>query len=200
MKQFGSYETAVAPKPMPKLPVGNYILKIMDAEEVEFRNGGSALKVSFDIAEGEFKDFFAQNYRAQIGEDKRWKGTLIMYVPKEDGSEQDGWTANAFKGNIVAIEESNLGYHWDWNEKGLKGKKVGGVFFEKEWEFDGKTGFATTCHSFKSIDLVKSGTLKTPKPKLLKNRPADINVKPDPADFDISGFEEISTDDGELPF
>lgn len=197
MKKFSSYEKAVAPTSVQKLPVDNYILKIMDAEEVTFSNGNTALKVSFDIAEGAFKDFFAANYRLQTGEDKRWKGTLLVYVPKEDGSEQDGWTANAFKGNIEAIEESNPGYHWNWNEKELKGKTVGGVFYEKEWEFNGNTGFATTCHSFKYTELVKSGTLKMPKPKLLKNR--SVSIKADPADFDLDGFEEIATD-ASLPF
>lgn len=198
MKQFNSFATAQAFKPAEKLPVGNYILEIKDAEEVTFNNGGSALKVSFDIADGDHKGFYTNDYRNQTGEDKRWKGTLLLYVPKEDGSKEDGWTANSFKGNIEAIEESNPGYHWDWNEQGLKGKKVGGIFFEKEWEFNGRTGMTTACKRFATVEQVKSGTIKTPEPKMLAGKSAPLNVPINEEDFE--GFEELDTDDADPPF
>ncbi|MFR8011236.1 MAG: hypothetical protein ACLU8W_05690 [Clostridia bacterium] len=40
------------------LPAGGYVAKILDAKEVEY-SWGTVLLVSFDIAEGEHKDFSA---------------------------------------------------------------------------------------------------------------------------------------------
>lgn len=191
MKKFGSFDKVQAITETERLPVGGYILKILDAEEVEFSNGGSGLKISFDVAEGEHKDFYKQNYKNQQDEDKKWKGNLMLYVPRDDGSEMDEWTARKFKTAIEAIEDSNTGYHWDWNESALKGKKVGGIFFNKEYDYNGRNGFYTACHSFKSVECIKSGKYKIPADKLLNKSDGTIRVGG-------AVFEEI--DDEGLPF
>lgn len=192
MQPFKSYETAKVIEETERLPVGGYILKILDAEETEFKNGGKALKVSFDIAEGEYKGFFANNYKSQTNEDKRWKGTLLMGIPVGDNSEQDNWKANAFKSNIAAIEESNKNYHWDWKEEDLKNKIVGAVFFNKEYDYNGRQGFFTACHSFRSVESIKNGKFKIPKDKLL-NKQSNT--------FTANGvdFEDLGTDE-DCPF
>ena len=46
------------------------------------------LEISVDIADGEFKDFYATDYRSQTQEDKRWRGVLRQYLPTDDGSER----------------------------------------------------------------------------------------------------------------
>ena len=69
MKQFSGYK-AEAPVRKEKLPAGGYVAKIMDAREVEY-SWGSVLLISFDIAEGEHKDFFKNDYRSQQQEDKK---------------------------------------------------------------------------------------------------------------------------------
>ncbi len=137
MKKFNSYDNVEVIKAQEALPIGGYVLKIMDAKEVTY-TWGSVLVLSFDIAEGEHKDFYANNYRAQQQENKKWKGTFRMNVPGEDGTEQDVWTARKFKTNMHAIEDSNPGYAWNWDEKSLKGKLVGAVFNNKEYEVDGR--------------------------------------------------------------
>ena len=53
------------------LPAGGYIAKILNAEVKEY-TWGEVLVVSFDIAEGEYKDFFANQYKANSNEDKMW--------------------------------------------------------------------------------------------------------------------------------
>ena len=73
-----------------QLPVGGYIAKILNAEEVTY-DWGSVLLISFDIAEGDYKDFFKKDYDAQQSEDKKWRGTYRLNIPKDDGSEKDGW-------------------------------------------------------------------------------------------------------------
>ncbi len=99
----------------------------MDAKEVTFsgRNGDfSRLDVSLDIAEGEYQDYYKNDYKNQNTEDKKWRGVLKLYLPKEDGTEKDNWTISVFKAFTEAVEESNQGYHWDWDETTLKRESV----------------------------------------------------------------------------
>lgn len=196
MQAFESYKTAKAPaRGGERLPAGGYVLIIKSAEEVRF-DGGRKLRISFDIAEGEYKDFYANNYRAQRDEDKKWKGSLDAFVPKEDGSEKDGWTASAFKGTTEALEGSNPGYHWDWDEKKLKGKVVGGVFGNKEYEINGSRGFFTDCRFFVSADDIRAGKFKLPKDKLLKSTSSQSQS----AVFRKEDFMDIEVDEKDLPF
>lgn len=168
MKAYKGFDRNNTYKETERLPVGGYVLKIMEAKEV-VNEWGSTLVISFDIAEGEYKDFFANNYRAQQGEDKKWKGAYRLRVPKDDGSEQDSWTVKRFNTVIVNIEESNQGYHWDWDERKLKGKLVGGLFNNKEYAFNGRHGFFTNCHSLVTTEMIRSGKFKIPADTLLKD-------------------------------
>ena len=171
------------------LPVGGYVAKIMNAEVKEY-SWGDVLVVSFDIAEGEYKDFLANQYKANTNEDKKWKGNFRINVPQEGNQWYDS-NKRTFGNAIACIEDSNSGYHWDWDEAKLKGKMVGVLFREREWEWNGNSGITTECCTFCSVDNVRSGNFKTPRPKMLKKD--ETATKPTMADF-----EEISTED--LPF
>lgn len=199
MEKLKGYDSAQAISEQERLPVGGYILKILDAEEI-VNEYGKTLKLSFDIAEGDFKDFFAKNYKAQTGEDKKWKGTYRLRVPKDDGSEQDEWTMRRFKTVMLNFEESNPGYHWDWDEKKLKGKKIGALFNNKEYDFEGRHGFFTNCHSLVTVEKIKSGNFKIPDDTLLKNQ---NNNNGYPASSTPAGDGFMNIPDGideELPF
>lgn len=87
--------------------------RLKAAEEVSY-DWGTVLLLSFDIAEGEKKDFFAVDYRSQDTEDKKWRGTFRLTEPKDDGSEKDQWAKRAINNMVAVLEESNPGYHWDW--------------------------------------------------------------------------------------
>lgn len=192
MRAFAGYEKARVITDTERIPVGGYVVKILNAEEVTFSNGGRGLKLSFDVVDGDYKDFFKKNYEQQRQEDRKWKGNITLYVPKEDGSEMDAWTANKFKTNMSAIEESNSGYHWDWNEQGLKGKVVGAIFRNREYEYNGSTGFFSECCQLKTVEAIREGKYKIPKDKLLNK------AKTNAPDGNIEGF--IPTDDEDLPF
>ncbi len=190
MKAFNGYEQAKTIVEQERLPAGGYVVIIKNAEEVSGQHG-SRLVISFDILEGDFKDYFATNYRNQTMEDKKWKGVLSMFVPVGDGSDKDNMTMSIFKTNILAIEESNPGYHWDWNEAGLKGKIVGARFRNKEYNYNGHQGMFTECFDFKPAEVIRGGKFKIPKDKLLpKSSVPSFN----PADFTEIGNES------DLPF
>lgn len=173
MKKFNNWENVKAASEFVPLPAGGYIVELKNAKIKEYKsqNGDSfeRFEVALDIAEGEFKDYYANDYYNQTGEDKKWKGVLRLYLPKEDGSEKDEWTKSRFKAVIEAIEESNPGFHWDWDESKLRGKKIGCLFRLEEWEYNGKTGKKAQPFKVVSVEKIKSGNFRIPKEKLLDN-------------------------------
>lgn len=197
MRPFKDYETTQTITGSRQLPVGAYICQIFKAEEKVYtspKGEWHKLEVSFDISEGEHKDFYANDYRAQSGEDKKWKGVIRLNVPNDDGSEMDAWNKRSFKTNMQAIEESNSGYHWDWNEAQLKDKTVGIVFRSEEWEYNGKSGWRTAAFKFIPAADVKSGNFKIPDPKPLNGKAASQASTA----ADLSDFVEVASAD--LPF
>ena len=191
MKAFKDYDKIETFKDFPKLPVDAYICVIKAAEEKETSKGGNMLEISFDIAEGEYKNFYADDYRNNSNTDKKWKGKIRIFVPTDDGSEDDAYTKKRFKTAITAIEESNDGYHWDWNETALKGKKLGVLYRNEEWEWSGKTGWRASPFRIINTDDVYDGNFKIPDDKPLK--------KSNSVSASATTFEELS-DDEDLPF
>lgn len=196
MRRLNGYEKAAVYTDKERLPIGGYVLKILDVKYQE-NSWGDVILLSFDIEEGEHKGFYAANYKAQTGEDKRWKGTYRLRVPKDDGTEQDEWTMRRFKTVISNFEESNSGYHWDWNEQTLKGKLIGALFNNKEYEFNGRHGFFTNCHSLITVERVRAGKFEIPQDTLLKQNGSAVQGTTDP-----DGFMNIpdNVDDEGLPF
>ena len=142
MKQFGGFEDAQKNARYTggeKLPAGAYVAKVMNVRYTPGENGNSdRIDVQFDIAEGEYKGFFKKQFEENTQEDKKWKGKASVYVPKDDGSEKDGWTKNSFAKWTNAFEDSNGSYKWDWDENKWKGLKVGLMFAETGNVIEGK--------------------------------------------------------------
>lgn len=180
-----------------ELPAGGYICRIMGAKEVEYKSQDGKpfhkLEISIKIEEGPYKGFYTRDYRSQalFGQQK-WKGVLRPYCPTNGTSDQDRRSQGIFKSITDAIEASNPGYVWDWNENGLKGKLVGVMFRSEEWEFDGRTGWKTQPYRFTATEYIRSGEFGIPKPK-----PLPANRKPSYPSSN-NGFEELS--DSDLPF
>jgi hypothetical protein len=116
----------------------------------------------FDIAEGEQKDFFRKQYDSQTSEDKKWKGTMQIYVPKDDGSEQDNWTKRRFKTIMETFEASNDNYKWNWDENSLKGKFIGGLFGEIATVIDGKDITYVGLRYTETVENIRTGNFKVP--------------------------------------
>lgn len=195
IKKFGDYEQTKSYSDFQRLPKGGYVLKIMGAEVCESSNG-QYIKIGCDIAEGEYKDFFTSEYCGQQSEDKKWHCNYLLNVPKDDKSEKDGWTKRRFKTVTEAMEESNPGYHFDWDEKKFKGKLIGGLFNEREYRANnGEVRTATNLAQLCSVEKIRSGDYKIPNDKLLQDSSQSY--------FQTGGNEFMSIPDGiqdELPF
>lgn len=195
IRRFSDYEKTQSYKDFQQLPKGGYVLKIMGAT-VEENSNGQYTKISCDVAEGEFAGFYANEYRNQQSEDKKWHCHYLLNTPKDDGSEKDGWTKRRFKTVIEALEESNPGYHFDWDEKKFKGKLVGGIFNEREYiGSNGDVRRATNLAQLCAVEKIRSGNYKIPADKPLNGNSSA------PKSSSSDGFMNIPDGmEDELPF
>ena len=133
------------------LPIGAYECVIKDARlNHNEETGKNTLKISIDIASGEYKDYFLKAYETDTRVDRKWNNNAVRYLAYE------GDNVAFFKGFITTIENSNVGYTWDWDETKLKGKKVCGVFQYEEYEKqDGTRGIKVRLSKFRSLDKLK---------------------------------------------
>lgn len=155
-----------------RLPAGGYIGKIIGAKVASYEGANGTfdkLEIALDITEGEFKDFYKKQFEASTLENKKWKGVIRLNIPTEDGSEADAFRQRILKGATDAVEESNSGYHWDWDESKLKGKKIGFLVRDKQYDFNGKQGFFSEIFALISVEAVREHKYKDPAPKLLNN-------------------------------
>ena len=197
IKKFGDYEKTQGYQDRPQLPTGGYVMKIMGAE-VKENSVGQYVQVSMDVAEGQYKDFFAADYRAQQPQDSRekiWHCAYFLNVPLDDGSEKDGWTKRKFKTFTEALEASNDGYHFDWDEKKFKGLIIGGLFNMREYKTrDGNVGRSPNLAQVTSVEKIRTGKFKIPKDQLINGGQSGA-----PAPADAQGGYTVVNDE-ELPF
>ena len=133
------------------LPIGAYECVIKDARinhnEI---TGKNTLKISVDIASGEYKDFFKKSYENDTRIDKKWNNNAVRYLAYE------GENVSYFKGFLTIVENSNVGYKWNWEESTLIDKKLVGVFQYEEYEKqDGTKGIKVRLSKFRSLDKLK---------------------------------------------
>lgn len=164
MKKFSNYEeTQAYTNGGEKLPAGGYVLKVENVRYENGQNGNSdRIVLMFDIAEGEQKDFYRKQYDSQTSEDKKWKGTMQIYVPKDDGSEQDNWSKRKFKTIMEDFEASNGTYKWNWDENSLKSKLIGGLFGEIATKIDGKDITYVGLRYTETVENIRTGNFKVP--------------------------------------
>lgn len=180
-----------------KLPLGAYVCKVKKVA-IQANDYGQQLCILFDIAEGEFKGFYNEEFKNNTLEDKKWKGILRQWLPKDNGSEQDEWTKSAFKGMCSAFERSNPGYQWNWDETSLVGKLIGILFRNEEWEYNNKTGWAVRPFRAIDVEVVRSAEYTLPQDKPLKNKSSNSSFGGF-GDTASADFEVIS-DEEDLPF
>ena len=213
IKKFSDYDSIPIYESGPSVEPGGYELVILGAK-VEDYCSCSILKIMFDIINHDlYNKIFSERYKVAKAQnhDAKWPaaGTFNVFIPKDDGSEMDGYTKQAFKRFITSVENSNSGYIWNWDENSLKGKHFGGVFGREEFKTkNDEYKFSVKCRFPRSIESIKKGDFKIPEDKLLKERNTiqngvsgamafgDVEL---PSIGDLSNYEEILSD-GDVPF
>ena len=161
MKAFDGYQEAKEASKSSgsggQLPPGAYVCKILGVKLTERPDkDGDLLQIQFDIAEGDQKGFFKAKYDAETKEDKKYKGKVTIYPPNDNTTE--AWKKEAFTKWTNAIEESNEGYTWDWDEKKWKDKLVGIVFGQTGTVIEGKEIVYTEARFPISAQNVRNGS------------------------------------------
>ena len=189
-----------------KLPLGAYVCTIKQAV-VASTNYGDQLCILFDISAGEWAGYYQEDYDNNPRDDRKWKGVLRQFLPKNDESDKDEWAKSLLKGLTTAVEESNRGYSWNWDEKSLAGKEIGILMRNEEWEYNGKHGWAVRPFRAISVDSVEDASYVLPKDKPLKGKESTVSTyAPSPAtnfgsySAPTSDFQMLMDDDAQLPF
>jgi hypothetical protein len=114
-------------------PAGAYVMRIVNAKEEISSNNRPMLVLALDITHGPFTNNFKKlnDYLKGLNPESKW--------PCVNRRCTDGNQIEYFKGDIKAIEESNEGFKFNFDEKTLIGKTVGCMLGEKEINEDGKT-------------------------------------------------------------
>ena len=155
-----------------KPPAGGYCIEILDVQDVpmDARTGkGDYLKIFYDICHGEFAGYY-QKQHERFGGDY-FTSFIRSYKEKALGM---------FKHFTNCVEESNVGYKWNWDEKSLIGKYVGVVLQEEEYQKqDGSVGTRMIVKDIKTIDQIGSGDFKVYETKKL-DKTISWQAQPDP--------------------
>lgn len=159
MKKISGYDKIQESGSFKRLGPGGYVVKLLDVADVPDKE---YLKVSFDVCEGPNKDFFMNEFKSDTRENKKWPnaGTFIRSYKEK--------ALPMLKGFTGAVERSNAGYTWDFDEKKLKGKIVGLVLGEEEFlNSTGKVRTRTYVAAVRSVDVIRDGKFEVPSLKKL---------------------------------
>ena len=197
IKRFSDYNEVKTGTDYKRLPKGGYIMLIRDAYTTQTSKGKDAVIVEADIAEGDYRGFFTDRHNADTRAEKEWpfQGRMVLTIPTDDGSKGDNYLKTLLKRFTTALEESNPGYVFDWDEKKFIGKRIGAVYGLEEYK-DKKSGdykmsarWSFVC----SVQDIKTGNFQIPKDKTISQAPTAYAGSMD--------FMKMSdSDKDELPF
>lgn len=186
MKAFGkAYENieAASGGNFKKLPAGGYIAEIKAVEDVPAKE---YLKVIYDIATGEFKGFYGDDWG------KEHPYAHCMYWSYKEANKK------YFKANMAAVDKTNL---TDFNEqlkgnifdeKQLVGQRLGLVIGYEEYRTDrGEIRQRTYVAAVRSGQAIGQGDFTVPELKRLEDKMPSTGSP-------VAGFEQVNEED--LPF
>lgn len=181
------------------LEPGGHYLQILSAEERQGQGANGpwhGLLIFFDCHSTDYQAGAIKakyEYNKGFRDDAPWpaSGSKMIYLPQD--KPESGRSLKAF---IDALEASNAGFKYDWAKDfiaQIKGKIIGGVFRNEEFDYNGKTGFTPKLLYFINADDVPNA--KKPEPKYL-NEDSKVQAKGPEA----QGEELPGDDPSFLPF
>lgn len=165
MQKPNDFDTAQAAGEYEALPVGVYKCKIVKAEAMTSSNGKEFLKISYDINDGEYKDFYKRKFQNDVRDinDKKWSGVWALFLLDYNGN-----TNRYFKGLVTSVEASNEGFKFDFEKPELLKDKLVGIVMREE-EFEGMSGdVLTSVKAFRACAYNSTEEQSIPRKKELK--------------------------------
>jgi len=140
-----------------RLVAGGYNIQVLKCKENEAKE---YYELIYDIAEGEFKGIYSEDYYKD--EDKDFRHRIIV-------SYKNGNLSNV-KRLIEVVEQSNPGLNWSGAPEELNGALLGAVFQEEEYEArDGSVGVSiSNFATLKTTMEIDAGEFKVPSLRKLR--------------------------------
>lgn len=195
IKEFKDFRETQGYGTTPSLDPGGYVT-VIKSSTLKENSIGQYIEMDIDIAEGEFKGFYSDDFNHQT-EEKRWRGRFFLSVPKdEDSSPINSYAKRRFKTFTDALEGSNPGYKFDWDEAKFKGLLIGGLFTNREYKRrDGTIGHTVSMVQVTTVDKIRTGDYTLPPERTVKK---DDHTQ---GHTDEAGFVNIPDDKMmDLPF
>lgn len=180
-QEYGNYRV---------LPPGGYVCVIKNVAEHTASSGKEMLKVSLDIAEGDYRGYFMEQYQlrrlsADDASTVKWSNDGTKYVSVLD---QKGSCSRDFKTFCACLEDQGIKVWSDSKElmmDNLRNQIIGVTFGREENEWNGKRTWHTKPKYFVRVDDIHSGNFSVPADKPLASEPA---------------FEPYAATSDDLPF
>ena len=193
MKPFAGFKSEAKSKSYEQLPEGPYVATIK-ATRIDGREPDQSLIIRVDVSEGQYAGYFTKRWKHDKDSNTRYepkyKGDFRLRIPNEGSAYYENNLAK-FNDAIYRIEQSNPGYHWDWNENGLVGLTVG-INMQKNFYNDNPY---TKIGRLEIADDVRKGIVNVMK----AGEPRSDAYEPPVQQVDSqSGFMVVNTD--EVPF
>mgnify|MGYP007010788828 FL=1 len=179
MKRIENWENIQESTSFKRLTPNGYIAKIL---KVEDHSEKEYLKIYFDIVKGDDKGYFKKQYDGDTRKERKWPNAGTFIRSHKDSA------ASMFKGFINAVEKSNKGYKWDFDEKTLVNKVVGLIIADEQYQNQkGQVRVRNYVAAVRSVETIEKGEYEIPALKELittktTNAPANDPI-PD-ADFE----------------
>ena len=159
MKRIENWDSIVESTSFKRLAPNGYIVKIL---KVEDHPDKEYLKIYFDVNGGEDKGYFKSQFEKDTRKERKWPNAGTFIRSYKDSA------ASMFKGFINAIEKSNKGYQWNFDEKTLVNKVVGLIIADEQYQNQkGQVRVRNYVAAVRSVETIEKGEYEIPALKEL---------------------------------
>lgn len=159
MKRIENWENIQESTSFKRLAPNGYIVKILKVEDHPEKE---YLKIYFDIFKGDDKGYFKKQYDGDTRKEKKWPNAGTFIRSYKDSA------ASMFKGFTNAVEKSNKGYQWNFDEKTLVNKVVGLIIADEQYQNQkGQVRVRNYVAAVRSVETIEKGEYEIPALKEL---------------------------------
>lgn len=154
MKRINNWENIQESTTFKRLKPSGYICKIL---KVEDHPDKEYLKIYFDVNGGEDKGYFKSQFEKDTRKERKWPNAGTFIRSYKDSA------ASMFKGFTNAIERSNKGYQWNFDEKTLVNKVVGLIIADEQYQNQkGQVRVRNYVAAVRSVETIEKGEYEIP--------------------------------------